>query len=98
MDGNRNIDLDENLAWLTQKTEDLKSNKGKLTFSPHTVNAIERNCKILKKVATPPFSGLSSLSSKKFRTPPSDSVFGSSYPPLIMRGRGGSNYVISTLS
>ena len=27
--------MDENLAWLTQKTEDPKSNKGNLTF-PHT--------------------------------------------------------------
>ena len=30
-----NKDLDENLAWQTQKTEDLKSSKGNLTF-PHT--------------------------------------------------------------
>ena len=39
-------DLDENLAWLTQKTEDPKSNKGNLTPPPpppptHTVNLIE---------------------------------------------------------
>ena len=34
-------DLDENLAWLTQNTEDPKSNKGNLTFPPHTVNVIE---------------------------------------------------------
>ena len=54
MDGNLNKDLDENLAWLTQKTEDLKSNKGNLTSRPHTVNMIELNCKIIKKVATPP--------------------------------------------
>ena len=27
--------MDENLEWLTQKTEDLKSNKGNLT-PPHT--------------------------------------------------------------
>ena len=30
-----NKDLDENLAWLTQKTEDLKNNKGNI-FSPNT--------------------------------------------------------------
>ena len=54
VDGNFNKDLDENLAWLTQKTEDLKSNKGNLTFLPHTVNVIELNCKIIKKVAPPP--------------------------------------------
>ena len=61
VDGNFNKDLDENLAWLTQKTEDLKSNKGNLTFLPHTVNVIELNCKIINKGAppSPPFSGLS---------------------------------------
>ena len=29
-------DLDENLAWLTQKTEEPKCNKPNFTFSPHT--------------------------------------------------------------
>ena len=33
--------MDENLAWLTQNTEDPKSNKGNLTFPTHTVNVIE---------------------------------------------------------
>ena len=55
VDGNLNKDLDESLPWLTQKTEDPKSNKGNITFSPHTVNVIELNCKVIKKVATPPF-------------------------------------------
>ena len=32
--------MDENLAWLTQNTENLKSNKGNFT-STHTVNVIE---------------------------------------------------------
>ena len=54
MDGNLNKDLDENLAWLTHKTEDPKSNKGNLTFPPLTVNVVELNCKVIKKVATPP--------------------------------------------
>ena len=36
-----NKDLNENLAWLIQKTEDPKSNKGNLNFPPHTVNVIE---------------------------------------------------------
>ena len=36
MDENLNKDLDENLAWQTQKTEDPKSNKGNLTFPTHT--------------------------------------------------------------
>ena len=47
-----------------------------------------------KKVATPPFlhqppSFLSPLSSKKFLYPPSDSIFGRSYPPPpLIRGGG----------
>ena len=36
-----NTDMDGNLAWLTQNTEDLKSNKRNLTFPTHTVNVIE---------------------------------------------------------
>ena len=28
--------MDENLEWLTQNTEDPKSNKGNLTFPTHT--------------------------------------------------------------
>ena len=36
-----NKDLDENLAWLTKKTEDWKSNNRNLTFPPHIVNMIE---------------------------------------------------------
>ena len=36
-----NKDMDENVEWLTQNTEDLKSSKGKFTFPPHTVNVIE---------------------------------------------------------
>ena len=34
-------ELDENLTWLTRKTEDPRSNKGNLTFPSHTVNVIE---------------------------------------------------------
>ena len=72
VDGNFNKDLDENLAWLTQKTEDLKSNKGNLTFLPHTVNVTELNCKIIKKVAPPPLFRFipPTLSIKKFGPPP----------------------------
>ena len=36
-----NKDLDQNLAWLTRKTEDPKGNKGDLTFPSHTLNVIE---------------------------------------------------------
>ena len=35
------VDLDENLAWLTQKTVDLKCNKGDLTFPTCTVSMTE---------------------------------------------------------
>ena len=54
MDGNLNEDLDEILAWLTQKTEDPKSNKGNLTFPPHTVNMIKLNCKVIENGNPPP--------------------------------------------
>ena len=71
--------MDENLEWLTQNTEDQKS-----------------NCKVIKKWQRPPFlhhppppfTGLSSLSSKKIRTTPSDSILEGPSPPLI-RGGGG---------
>ena len=36
-----NKNLDQNLAWLTQKTEEPKSNKGNLTFPSHIVNMTE---------------------------------------------------------
>ena len=59
------------------------------------------NCKVKKKwqpphfYINPPFWGLYPLSSKKFRTPQSDSIFGRSYPPppsnpsFLIRGREG---------
>ena len=65
--------MDQNLAWLTQKTEDPKSNKGNLTFPPHTVNMIELLS--TEKVATPPiststpFTGLSSFLGKNLVLP-----------------------------
>ena len=34
-------DLDEDLAWLTQKTEEKRSNKENFTFPTHSVNVIE---------------------------------------------------------
>ena len=34
-------ELDENLAWLTQKIEESKCNKETLLFSTHKVNEIE---------------------------------------------------------
>ena len=70
------------------------------TERSENVNAIELNCKVAKKLQPPPpflhqppppFSGLSLLSSKKIHTPPSDSIFGRSYPSFN-KGEGGSNY------
>ena len=64
--------MDENLEWLTQNTEDPKSNKGNLTFPTHRVNVTELNYKVVKQVATTsflhqsPFLGISPLSSNKF--------------------------------
>ena len=54
-------------------------------------NAIELNCKVVKKVATPPFSDLSPLSSKKFRNPPKWLNFWKIRHPHHL-GEGGSNY------
>ena len=97
MDGNLNEDLNENLAWLTQKTEDPKSNKGNLTFPPHTVNMIKLNCKVIENGNPPPlphfyinppphFKVYPSFLAKKLYPPPSDSIFGRSYPPPLIRG------------
>ena len=50
--------MDQNLAWLTQKIEEPKSNKGNLTFPSHTVSMTGGQSN--EKVATPrPFTGLS---------------------------------------
>ena len=38
-------DLDESLAWLTQKTAELKSNKGNFTFPTHRVIVVELTVK-----------------------------------------------------
>ena len=43
--------MDQNLAWLTQKTEDPKSNKGNLIFPTDIINMIER---WIKKWQPPP--------------------------------------------
>ena len=37
----RKKNLAEDLAWLTQKTDEPKSNKGNFTFPTYTVNVIE---------------------------------------------------------
>ena len=50
------------------------------------VNAIELNCKVVKKVASPPFLHQPPFLAKNFALP-SDSIFGRSYAPLI-RERG----------
>ena len=68
--------MDENLAWLTQKTEESKCNKASFTSSCTYTQQLQWNCKGIKKVTTPPFLhqpslpflGLSPLSSKIFGT------------------------------
>ena len=55
--------MDLNFAWLTQKTEDPKSNKGNLTFLTHTHSKYDY------------FTGFSLLSSKKIGTPPPSSNY-----------------------
>ena len=73
--------MDQNLAWLTQKTEDPKSNKGNLIFSTHIVSMIEMQNN--EKSGRPPIS--TSTPPLQVCPPP---IFGRSYPPLI-RGGGG---------
>ena len=89
--------MDDNLAWLTEKTEESKFNKPRFTFSPHT-QYIQLNCKVIKKNGNPPpFLGLSPLSSKIFGTPPKwlnflKVLLPSPSTPLLRRGGGGSKY------
>ena len=90
--------MDENLEWLTQKTEDSKSNKGNLTFPTHTVNVIELSGN--KKVTTPPFLHqpppfrIYPLFLAKNFEPPQVTQFlkGPTLLPLKRGGGGGSNY------
>ena len=64
-------DLDENLAWLTQKTIDLKCNKGDLTFPTCTVSMIElESNKKWHFYINPSFFRFIPLSSKTFFIPP----------------------------
>ena len=93
-------DLDENLAWLTQKTENPKGIKE--TLPPHThththtltVNVIELNCKIIKKWQPPilhqPSTLFSGLLPFLAKSPPplSDSIFGRSDSLPLIRGGG----------
>ena len=86
-------DLDENLAWLTQKTEESKCNKGNFTFF-----YTQSKCywPVNKKVETLPFLH---QPHQDFWYPPSDSILGRSYhphPPLIsgegVSDKGGFKY------
>ena len=86
---NLDEDLDKNLAWLTQKTEDPKSNKGNLTFLTHSVNVIELNCKVLNK---PSLFQIYSPFLVKISYPPSDAIFGRFYPSFEKVEVGVSNY------
>ena len=80
--------MDQSLAWLTQKTEEPKSNKGKPTFPSHSKYDLTVN-----PVSIPPFlhqlppTGLSPLCSKKFCT------HLVAPPPLIWGSWGGGGEV-----
>ena len=68
--------MDQNLAWLTQKTEDPKSNKGNLIFPTDIINMIERWIKkwqpppSLHQHPLPPFQVYPSFLAKNFVPPP----------------------------
>ena len=90
--------MDKNLAWLTQKTEERKSNKGNFTFPKQRVYVTE--LQINKKVATPPFLNqalfFSFLSKHLVPSPPkvTQFFFRTFLPkiPLIKGAKGCSNY------
>ena len=98
-------DLEENLAWLTQKTEDPKGIKGTL-LSPHTrSNMIELHCKVIKcgnppSISTstpPPFQVYLPFLAKDFVPPPQlNQILEGRTPPPLIRGVGGgvSDYVL----
>ena len=85
-------DLDENLTWLTQKTKDPKGIKETL-LSPHlhTVNVIELNCKVIKKLqppistSTPPFLVYPPFLAKNFVPTPKWLNFWKVVPPIPPR-------------
>ena len=90
--------MDENLAWLTQKTKESKCNKENFTFFPtHAVNAIELWSN--KKVATPhlyinpPFQGYPPFLANVLVPPPPPPLkwlnFLKVLPPSINKGKGG---------
>ena len=88
--------MDENLEWLTQKPEDPKSNKGNLTYPPHTVN-VEVATHPPISTLIPPFQVYPPFLAKTFCTPSSDSIFGRSYPlHRLLKRWGRSNYVPHT--
>ena len=80
-------DLDENLAWITQKNEEPKSNKGNFIFPINRANVMELESN--KKVATPshfyinpPFQSYSTVLEKNF-IPPSNSIFVTSFCKVL---------------
>ena len=87
--------MDKNLAWLTQKIEQSKSNKGNLTFPSHTVNIIELQGN--KKVTTPafphhpppPLQVYPPFLTKNFVPPSKWLNFGKVLSPPFISGEGG---------
>ena len=83
--------MDESLEWLTQNTEDPKSNKRNLTFPTRTHSKCDWTVKYWKSGKPPPpfllflhqpppFQVYPPFLAKIFISPPSDSIFGRSYP------------------
>ena len=62
-----NKDMDENLDWLTQNTEDPESNKGNVTFPTHTVKKVATPLFYINPPPTPPLQVYPSFLAKNFQ-------------------------------
>ena len=67
--------MNENLTWLTQKTEEPKSDKENFTFPKRWQSPISTS-------SPPSFLVYVLFLAKNLVTPPSDSIFGRSYSPF----------------
>ena len=89
-------DLDENLAWLTQMTEESKCNTANFTFFPHT-QYMQLNCKVIRKwqlpspisISTPLFQGYLPFLAKFLVPPEYQTSYPIPPPPPTFNKRGG---------
>ena len=86
--------MNENLAWLTKKSEDLKSNKGNVTFPTHS--KCDWTVKKLKVATLPPISTSTTtlfrfipFLAKHFSPPPQVTQFLEGPNPPVIRMVGG---------